>query len=85
MPFVFIRVISGSESDMKQANITSQVNGVSQSFTIPEAIQANSLRVYWNGLKQTQTTTYSETGTTTFSTNFTPLNGDVLTIEYIPS
>jgi len=85
MPFVYVITTGSSGSDMKQANITSQVDGSSTSFTISEAIESGSLRVYWNGIRQTLSDTYTELSSTTFSTTFTPLLGDSLIIEYIPS
>ena len=81
MPYVFNTIIlSGDE--LKQANLTSQINGSVQNFTIPESIKSGSLRVYWNGLRQVSSNTYSELTSTTFSTTFTPVNGDFLIVEY---
>lgn len=72
------------ESDMKQADVTSQVNSERTSFTLPENYQAGSLRVYYNGLRQVEGETFDEHNSTTFTTNFTPQTGDYLTCDYIP-
>lgn len=72
------------ESDMKQADVTSQVNSERTSFTLPENYQAGSLRVYYNGLRQVEGETFDEHNSTTFVTNFTPQTGDYLTCDYIP-
>ena len=81
MPYVFNTIIlSGDE--LKQANLTSQINGSVQNFTIPESIKSGSLRVYWNGRREVSSNTYSELTSTTFSTTFTPVNGDFLIVEY---
>ena len=84
MPFVYIVQIGSSESDMKQSNLTSQIDGSATSFTLPESIQTGSLRVFWNGVRQTLSVEYSETVSSSFSTTFTPLLGDSLAVEYIP-
>ena len=84
MPFVFPIIISGGSSeDMKRANLTSQVNGINQVFTVPESYATGSLRVYHNGVRQVLNNTYSETTDTTFTLSFTPVNGDFITIDYI--
>ena len=81
MPYVFnITIVSGDE--LKQANLTGQINGSNQNFTIPESIKSGSLRVYWNGLRQVSSNTYSELTSTTFSTTFIPVSGDFLIVEY---
>ena len=80
MPFVFI--IGTGQSDMKKANLTSQVNGSRTVFTVPEVYTAGSLRVYWNGVRQVVNETYTETTNTTFTLSFTPQNGDYITIDY---
>ena len=81
MPYVFNTIILSGE-DLKQANLSSQINGSNQNFTIPESIKSGSLRVYWNGLRQVSSNTYSELTSTTFSTTFTPVNGDFIVVEY---
>lgn len=80
MPFVFI--IGGSGDTMVKANLTSQIDGSTTVFTVPEVYTAGSLRVYYNGVRQVASVTFTETTTTTFTLNFTPISGDYLTIDY---
>ena len=82
MPYVFNITIVTSGDELRQANLTGQINGSNQNFTIPESIISGSLRVYWNGLRQVSSNTYSELTDTTFSTTFIPVNGDFLVVEY---
>lgn len=84
MGFIFTVSISGGE-EMKKANLTSQVNGIRQVFTVPEDYETNTLRVYHNGIRQVKDVTYSETTSTTFTLTFTPVNGDYITIDYSAS
>lgn len=81
MPFVYIQNVGGG--DMTKENITSQVNGSRTEFTVSGNFETNSLRVYYNGVRQVQGEHFTELTDQTFSTNFTPKNGDFLNIEYI--
>jgi hypothetical protein len=81
MPFVFIT--GGAVADMKKADLTSQVNGSRTVFTVPSSYQANSLRVYYNGVRQESGNGYSETSSTTFTLAFTPENGETISIDYL--
>ena len=77
--------VQGTQRDLKQVNLTSQIDGSAQTFTVSEAYQAGSLRVYWNGLRQIGGgVTYTETSSTQFQTSFTPESGDYLLIDYYP-
>lgn len=80
MPFVFIS--GGTGTDMEKADLTSQVDGNTQTFTVPEAYSSNSLRVYYNGIRQEAGNGYSETTSTTFTTTFTPQNGETISVDY---
>ena len=79
----FINESGAGGGDMKQADLTSQVNGSNTSFTVPEEYQAGSLRVYYNGIRQVEGATFDEYNSTTFTTNFTPQTGDYVTVDYI--
>ena len=81
MPFVYI--IGGGAENMQKANLTSQIDGLTSVFTVPEAYASGSLRVYFNGVRQILSVTFSETSTTTFTLSFTPISGDYLSIDYI--
>ena len=81
MPFVYI--IGGGSDNMQRANLTSQITGLTSVFTVPEAYASGSLRVYFNGVRQVLSVTFSETTNTTFTLSFTPVSGDFLSIDYI--
>lgn len=83
--FLFLNVESGGgTADMEQADITSQVNGNRTSFTVPE-YQSGSIRLYFNGVRQVTSESFSEHNSTTIALSFTPQIGDYLTIDYIPA
>ena len=80
----FVYNLSTESEEMKKSNLTSQVDGEKTVFNVPEEYKAGSLRVYYNGIRQIETETFTETTTTTFTTTFTPISGDYLTIDYTP-
>jgi hypothetical protein len=73
----------GIDEEMKKANLSSQIDGQTQTFTVSESYKSGSLRVYYNGIRQIIDVTFSEVSNTTFSTTFTPQTGEYLAIEYI--
>lgn len=73
------RDITGS---LTEENLSSQVNGVNTTFTTTNNYGSNTLRVFWNGQKLIRGNEFTETGSTSFSTNFTPDNGTYITVEY---
>lgn len=79
MPFRFIINI---EAEMKKADLSDQIDGSNTVFTVSEAYVANSLRVYYNGVRQEAGNGYSETSSTTFTVSFTPLEGETIAIDY---
>lgn len=79
MPFVYI-IKSGAE--MKKADLTSQVDGEENVFTVPNVYVAGSLRVYYNGIRQESGNGFSETTSTTFTTTFTPSVGETISVDY---
>lgn len=84
MPFIFtITTTGGGGDDMTKADLSSQVDGSTQQFTVPEPYVSGSLRVYYNGLRQIQSVTYNENTSTTFSFTFTPLDGSKVEIDYV--
>lgn len=72
----------GGGNLLKDANLSAQVTGATNSFTLPEAYIAGTLWVFWNGQKLTRGTEYNETSSTTFDTTFTPGSGQDLTVAY---
>ena len=75
----------GTGEEMKKENVSSQIDDSQTVFTISEAYKAGTLRVYWNGVRQIVSVTFTETTSTTFTTTFTPLTGDYLTVDYTPA
>tara|TARA_R110002012_G_scaffold195375_2_gene363590 strand:- start:1099 stop:1356 length:258 start_codon:yes stop_codon:yes gene_type:complete len=74
---------SSSDSEMKQADLTSQITGSNQSYTLPEDYVSGSLRVYWNGVRQVVGESFSEHNATVFNTVFTAESGDFITVDYV--
>ena len=64
-------------------NVTNQIGSSNQSFDLGVAYVSGSLRVYWNGMRQTTGTTITEAGNT-FSTSFIANPGDELIVDYQP-
>jgi len=83
MPFIYLIQIS-DEAEMKQADLSSQIDGSSQEFQVPENYRSGSLRVYFNGIRQEVGNSISESGSDTFTTTFTPQSGDSLSLDYQP-
>lgn len=81
---LFLNTTSATGADMEQSDLTSQVDGNTTSFTVPE-YQAGSVRLYFNGVRQVVGESFSEHNSTTITTGFTPQTGDYLTIDYIPA
>ena len=73
------RDITGS---LTEENLSSQVNGSNTAFTTANAYGSNTLRVFWNGQKLIRGNEFTETGSTSFSTTFTPDNDTYITVEY---
>jgi len=73
-------------SDLVSEDLSSQIDGVTQTFTLTKEFQDVRLFVFLNGLFQgppngTEITTVS---TTTFTISTTPLVGDNLSVIYSP-
>ncbi len=82
----FIYTVStGNEEEMKKQNVTSQINGSRTTFTVQEEYKTGSLRVYYNGVRQIEDETFSETTSTTFTLTFQTITGDFLSIDYTPN
>lgn len=80
MPFVFIT--GTGIADMKKADLTSQVDGSRTVFTVPSSYSSNSLRVYYNGIRQEAGNGFSETSSTTFTLTFIPQDGETISVDY---
>ena len=82
MPFVFIFSGTGG-GDMPKENLTSQVDSERTQFQISGNYQTNSLRVYYNGVRQVQGEHFTEVTDQSFSVSFTPQTGDFINVEYV--
>ena len=81
MAFIYTNVTTGI--DMEKANLTEQITGSRDVFTIPAA-DTSSIRVYYNGIRQVEGENFTVTNSTTLTLSFTPIVGDFLTIDYTP-
>lgn len=81
--FLFGGSGGSSGTTLKEADLTSQINGSRTTFTMPENYQFGTLRVYYNGIRQRTDDTITETSQSTFTTSFTALSGDVLIVDYV--
>ncbi len=71
-----------SSSTLAAASLDAQITGSTDTFTVA-AHKQGSLRVYWNGVRQTVGTEVIDNGTS-ITTTFTPQPGDALVIDYQP-
>lgn len=71
--------------NMQQEDLSSQTNGSNQTFTVSVPFDSDSLRVYWNGIRQQINETITVQSITTFSTSFTPNTGDYIFIDFTPA
>jgi len=76
------RPCNGSSTSEKTTDLSSQVDGIVEDFTMPEAYKTGSLRVYWNGQRLTNEAIVSETSSTTFRLTFIPSISTVLLVDY---
>ena len=81
--FVFLNP-TGTGADMEKANLTSQITGTTDVFTIP-ASDTSTIRVYYNGIRQVEGENFTVNNSTTITLDFTPQTGDFLTIDYTPA
>lgn len=81
--FIFSISTTGT-TDMEQENLTSQINGSNDTFTVSVNFVSDSLRVYYNGIRQTNDF-FSITSNNQFQLTFTPITGDKLEIDYVAS
>lgn len=80
--FIYTNTTSGEE--MKKEDLTSQIDGTKTTFIVSEEYKTGSLRVYYNGVRQIEDVTFSETTASTFTLNFQTVTGDYLAIDYTP-
>ena len=70
--------------EMIKENLTSQIDGEKTIFGVAQNYEAGTIRVYYNGVRQIVSVTFSELNTTQIQLNFTPQTGDFSAVEYIP-
>ena len=69
-------------SELLQFDITDQIEGITQSFNTSSSMNQDSLRVYYNGIRQSPDD-ISFNSSTSFSLSFVPQVGDYLFIDYV--
>jgi len=73
----------GSANEITE-NLEDQINGTNQTFTLTRSYVSGSLRVYWNGQRQTVGDTITENNDTQFTTTFIATTGTELIVDYVP-
>ena len=73
----------GSANELTEI-LTDQITGSLQTFTLTRSYVSGSLRVYWNGQRQTVGDTITEINDTQFSTTFLPTVGTELIADFVP-
>ena len=73
-------------SDLQSENLTSQINGSNQTFTVSQEFQSTRIFVFLNGLFQgpADGSEITVNTTTTFTISTVPLTGDSITVIYSP-
>lgn len=66
---------------MTKENISSQCNGTRTTFVLNANFVSTSLRVYYNGIRQTGA--FSIVSDNQFQLLFTPQSGDLLEVDYV--
>jgi len=69
-------------SELLQFDISDQIDGITQSFNTSSSMNQDSLRVYYNGIRQSPND-ISFNSSTSFSLSFIPQVGDFLFIDYV--
>ena len=67
--------------EIKSVDLTSQCDGVDDTFTMPEVYLSGSLWVSWNGLRM-RAADITESSPTTFTLSVTPRATDELIVDY---
>ena len=75
----------GSGSGEVVEVLTSQIDGINQTFTLTRSYVSGSLRVYWNGQRQTVGDTITEDNDTQFTTTFIATVGTELIVDFVPN
>ena len=73
---------SSTAENSTTEDLTSQINGSRTVFTTSKPYESGTLKVYWNGQRQSDQT-ITELTSTTFSTTFVPSGNNVLIVDYL--
>ncbi len=67
--------------------LTSQIDGLTDSFTTSFNYVAGTLKIYVGGIRQSPgiSLDYTETGANSFQLNYTPISGEVMIVDYTKS
>jgi len=71
-----------SGSGLTEEDLSSQINGVTQTFVTGFAFDTTSIVVYWNGVRQRTGIEITVVDSRTFQTQFTAPVGSVLVVTY---
>jgi len=74
----------GSAADEKTEDLTIQINGIRDTFTVAENYKQDSLKVYRNGQRQITGRTVTITSSNSFQLDTVPSTDEFLLIDYIP-
>jgi hypothetical protein len=75
---------SGAGQKLEIENISDQANGSRQIFTLSNDYESGSLRVYWNGIRQSGNE-ITEITSATFQTSFQAAGSSSLIVEFYKS
>ena len=81
-PYRYIPQESGGATSKTEEDLTSQVDGSNQSFTISQSFVADSIEVFYNGIKQRTPNEFTVVNSTTIQTVFVPSSNSTLTVFY---
>lgn len=74
-------VFSGSGEKLQFEDLSDQCNGSRQVFTVSKDFESGSLRVYWNGVRQSGNEITVQTAAT-FQTSFHPASTASIIVEF---
>ena len=74
----------GSAEDEKTEDLTDQIDGIKDTFTVAENYKQDSLKVYRNGQRQITGRTVTITTSNSFQLDTVPSTNEFLLIDYIP-
>lgn len=67
-----------------ESDLSTQINGVRQTFVTPLSYHTSTLVIYYNGVRQRTGVEITVVDARTFTTNFIPASGTVLVAVYQP-